>query len=81
MIKDIAPKNEKGRYHGYCEFYYDNGKVWERGVWFEGHPQGYCEEYDKKGKIIHDYYDTGYRVNGYWSSNNEEGYCYIWNRI
>jgi len=46
--KDICPTDNKGRYHGYQERYYNNGKLWFRGKLIHGLVIGYVEWHDNK---------------------------------
>ena len=45
-MKDILPKNSKGRCHGYCEMYDSYGKLSSRGVAKNGLISGYHERHD-----------------------------------
>jgi len=77
--KDIAPHNNKGERHGYCEFYWGNGELWDKGIFINGHRYGYFESHDRDGSVWK--YGTGYYLNGdRINMDNKEGYCYIWNR-
>jgi len=76
--KDITPRNNKGKLHGYCEFYYDDGKLIWKGVCVNEKRYGY-NTYSFDGVI--DKYGTGYWSNDTRiSSDNKEGYCYVWNK-
>ena len=46
--EDIDPKDNKGYYHGYQEWYWGNGKIWYRGKWIHGDRIGYSEWHDNK---------------------------------
>jgi len=77
MSKDIVPENEEGNLHGYCEAYWENGKLMWKGVQINGWAYGYHEAYNLDGGV--DEYGTGYWMNGYKASDdNEIGYCLIW---
>jgi len=77
-IEDILPKNEDGRLHGYCEEYWGNGNLNWKGVMVRGKMYGYRECYVWDGGISE--YRTGYWMNNKISDDNEEGYCYIWDK-
>ena len=44
--KEIQPKNSKGKFHGYQEWYWDIecNRLWHRGKYKNGNPIGY-EDY------------------------------------
>jgi hypothetical protein len=77
--KDIVPTDEYGRLHGYCEEYYDDsGLLSWFGVCVHGRWCGYVEDYYFTGVLD---IDTGYWINDCKiSSDNAEGYCYVWNK-
>lgn len=69
--------NDKNELHGWCEWYHENGKLWQRCVYINDCIHGYFESYDKDGSL--DW--VGYYLNDVKiSEDNEEGYCYIWGR-
>jgi len=75
--KDITPRNEKGKLHGYCESYWDNGQLCWKGVIVNGKMYGYHEAYSHDGRVYGDF--AGYFVENEKASNgNKEGYCIIW---
>jgi hypothetical protein len=78
--RDILPTNENGEYNGYCEEYYRNGRLYQKGVCLDGLFHGYCQTFEKNGLERDD--ETGYFLRGNWmSNNNEEGWCYIDNVV
>jgi len=79
MSKDVIPKNAEGKWHGYCEEYY-NGELYYKGVYVNGYRYGYHEEYNDDGSA--DEYYTGYFLDDDKVSNdNAKGYCYIWCKV
>jgi len=54
--KDITPRNDKGKEHGYWEVYHPNGKLWFRTVYINGKENGFEELYDYDGKLTHKNY-------------------------
>ena len=79
MIKDIEPKNDKGQWHGYVEAYYNTGRFWRKGVYVNGYACGYCKCFDYSGHVNEDY--TGYYFDDdRFSTDNVEGYCYVWSK-
>jgi len=42
-MKEIKPIDNKGKFHGYQERYYTNGKIWFRGKLIHGLVIGYSE--------------------------------------
>jgi len=77
MSKDIESKNEAGKLHGYCEYYFSNGQLMWKGVMVNGSRYSYHEDYNSDGSAFKDW--TGYYIGGHRvSSDNEEGCCYIW---
>ena len=49
--KDIAPKNAKGQYHGYQEWYWN--KLWVRVNYKYGSESGYEEDHWSKKTNFH----------------------------
>jgi len=48
-MKDIEPKDNKLRWHGYQQWYWNaNGKIWLRGNFIHGLVIGYQEWHDNK---------------------------------
>ena len=43
--KNIRQYNNKGELHGYCEFYLDNGMIWDKLTFHNGIRIGYMEYY------------------------------------
>ena len=43
--KNITPRNENGKPHGYWEYYHSNGKLWVKGNYVNGNRHGYWEEW------------------------------------
>jgi hypothetical protein len=83
VSKDIELVDENGEWHGYCERYHDDDSLMWKGLIIHGHWYGWHEEYDKSGDVFEE--GTGYWLGGgeyeyRISADNEEGYCYIWNR-
>jgi len=80
MNKDIIPKNELGKVHGYCEFYYASGQLGFKGVWVNHKRCGYCVYSHSDGSMNKT--DTGYYLNNNEiSDTNDSGYCYIWLKV
>ena len=50
--EDIEPKNDKGEWHGYQEWYYIDYTIMHRGIYKNGEPIYYHEYHEH-----HDYYD------------------------
>lgn len=78
--KSIMPMDSRGKYHGYCEQYYDHGELFWKGVRIHGKNYGYFKCYSPSGNLdgVHTgYYLEADRISG----DNIEGYCYIWNRV
>ena len=50
--KNIIPTNDKGHAHGYCELFWDNGKLRYKGNFINGKPIGYSESYNINGNLI-----------------------------
>ena len=76
---DIEPINEKGNKHGYCEIYWDDF-LWISGIFVDDKKYGYIKDYDDDAFL--DEKDSGYYLNNVKiSSKNEEGWCYVWNRV
>jgi hypothetical protein len=46
--EDIDPKNNKGEFHGYQEWYTPNGKIWTRAVLKNDEPIHYGERHEHK---------------------------------
>ncbi len=44
--KDIQPINSKFKYHGYHEYYEQDGEIWLRATYKNGRPIGYREVHD-----------------------------------
>jgi len=79
MSEDITPKNSKGKWHGYCEIYFNNGLLSCKGVRVNDKLYGYHGGYNNNGSVDDDW--TGYYLNDEKASDdNEEGYCYIWEK-
>ena len=51
MKKNIRPRNTRGQYHGYQEWYYTNDKLMFRGNVKNNNWDGYRELYYSSGKI------------------------------
>jgi hypothetical protein len=76
--KDIKPRDEDGKLHGYCEKYWDNGKLdWKgacsRHFWF-GYIQVFNNNTNRSGRS--GYFLDGFKV----TKDNKEGLCYTWNK-
>ncbi len=50
-MKNIINKNDKGRYHGYQEWYFGNGKLDYKGFFNNGIRFAYEEEHYYNGKL------------------------------
>jgi len=79
-LKDILPENAEGEFNGYCESYHFlSDGLWWKGVMVNGNLYGYYHKYNSDGSF-NDYW-SGYFLNDeHISTNNEEGYCYIWDK-
>jgi hypothetical protein len=53
MKKDIDPKDSKGFYHGYQEWYLPNGKMWTRGIMKNNLDLHYMERHTLKITYYH----------------------------
>jgi len=73
--KDIVPRDEDGKRHGYIEKYYEHGGLFWKGVMFHGIAYGYCT-----GSGVHRYVSSYYSDDVMISADNAEGYCYIWDK-
>jgi len=47
-MKDIEPKNEKGYFHGYQQWYDCDKKLWVRGVFKNDDEIGYLEDHSNQ---------------------------------
>jgi len=45
MNKNITPRNEKGKPHGYCEMYWSDGRLSFKCFYINDKEVGYEEEY------------------------------------
>jgi antitoxin component YwqK of YwqJK toxin-antitoxin module len=50
-MPDKTPRNEKGQAHGYCEAYYNTGKIWFKTNYVNGELCGLCEWTARYGEI------------------------------
>ena len=49
--KDISTYNEQSEKHGYWEWYYKNGQLWDKGNYINGKRHGYWEFYYRNGQL------------------------------
>lgn len=56
-MNNIEPTIRKGKANGYCEYYYPNGNLDNKGYYIDGNPHGWHESYMNNGDL---YYKGNY---------------------
>ena len=62
----IEPRNSKGKYHGLCIYYYDNGNVWYKERCLNGKRHGIGVWHDNGKLLYKNYYLNGKLVYSEW---------------